>query len=600
VTAYDELVDGSTGRKKYHARRGTGTSAHGLHLLILLTAFSFGTFGLSSISLIALASPPRIHVHGTSTLDVQTARENGELGFTGVLRDDAGRALSGKTLRVKVSEGPEGPPLPVARCVGGGRSDPREPHGGLEVTSDDLGRFCVSVPTSGQTPYLAHFEWAGDAAVDGTRLDLHVDPSRRALALRFVLDDTKVIDLDRPTFEVDVTTEIEERVDASLPRESFLLTLGDERPGGVLGQARTVSGKAHFSVPRAKLGAPGQGELRVHFDGDGTTSPADRTVSIVRRATVGIGVPAAESGALRAGDPEDGVPVVVEARTPSGVAVTTGIVEATVDGRAVGSAPVEGGRAELVLHFTPDAEAKSANVELRYASDAPWYVPGSGAAVRLPIQGTGPLRRVLVLAASLGVVVWLALARRRVPTPSATKPERPAPTGDPGIAVLRTSKDMRLGWTGRVVDAHEGTGVAEADVRVERPSFTGVEILSRTTTDAAGRFELRCAVARKGDRLVTAARFHRTVERPLPVSGEIEVALVRRKRAVLERLVNWAKTAGGAYRGHGEPTPALVARADPSPNVGEWARAVEDASFGPDAVDADREEEVEKMAPHRR
>jgi hypothetical protein len=627
VTAYDQLVDGSTGKKKYHGVRGTGTSHGRLRFFfattLSLTALLAPTFAPQLAAtfapqlaatfapqLAATFAPsvaralPRVHVHGASSIDVRIARDQGKLGFRGTLKDDTGRALVREKVRVNVTEGGDGTNVAVERCQGPATSDPHNAPGSITVETNDDGNFCVAVSPA-QGHYVAHFVWEGAPDLAGSDVVVNVDPSRRGLELRFDPEDPKVIDLDKPSFDVGVVALTEEGAP-----ESLLLRLTDERNVDLGEAATTRAGKTHFVVPRDKLGLPGAGELRVRFDGDGVTSAATRVASIYRRATVAIRVEGARDGVdLPAADPEDGVAIAVTATTEAGALVTTGVVEATVDGRAVGSAPVEKGRAELVATFTPSSPSSRADparvdIELRYASDAPWFVPGSEAMVRLPLPGKNPVRRGLILVASLGVVLWLALARRRPSSKAEPKPEKPVPTGDPRISVLRrANKDAPLGWTGRVVDAHEGVAVAGADVRVERPSFTGVEILARTSTDANGRFDLRCAAARKGDRLVAAGPLHRTVERPLPIHGEVEIAVVRRKRAILDRLLTWAKGAGGLHRGPGDPTPALVARAARDARdekAGQWARAVEGATFGPDPVDEAAEEEVEKMGPHRR
>jgi hypothetical protein len=558
---------------------GAGTLGAGA--LVGLVAFSSGE---------RAEAAPRIHVHGTSTFDVTTSRGSGTLNFQGRLRDDTGRALGGKTVQARVTVGSEhGEIVPVQRCA--------LPVSGeflLTLKTNDSGWFCASVIASGDDPYFAHFLWSGDAEVDGATLLAKADPSHRALQIDF-RPVPSVIDLDKTSQEIDVEAHIQDE-DAKTSLGPVPLRLSDEG-GRALGQTSLASGKAAFTVPGGSFGPPGQGELRVMFDGDGFTSPALRVAPVIRRASVLL----APLGALRPQDPEEGARVPLRVTLLSGDPVPTGIVEATYGGRAVGSATVDRGGADLVVTFPVDPDAKTADLQIRYVSDTPWYVRGDSLDVPLPLATGHPARKAVLLLASLVVVLWLALARRRpaLAVPK-TKPAVTPPPGKPGIAVVRAVQDARVGWSGRVLDAHDGVAIAEVEVRLERPSFTGSDLLARTVTGTGGRFELRYDSSRKGDRLIASAPFHETVNQGLPAFGEIEVALVARKRALLERLVQWAKAVKGGKPGRIEPTPGLVARSAVDPKVEQWARAVEAASFGPDPVDAQAEAVVESLAPRRR
>jgi hypothetical protein len=470
----------------------------------------------------------------------------------------------------------------------------------LTLKTNESGWFCVSVIASGAASYFAHFVWLGDSEIDGATLVAKADPSHRAVQIDFK-PAPGVIDLDKPTQEIAVEAHIQDD-DAETGLGPIPLRLTDER-GGDLSHATVSSGAALFTVSSASLGPPGQGELRVAFDGDALTGPSLRVAPVTRQASVVLSL----RGALAPQDPEEGVSIPIEVSTARGQPVPTGIVEATFAGRAVGSASVDRGHADLVAAFAVEAETSTADLQIRYVGDTPWYVRGESLGVHLPVSTGHPWRRALLLIASLAVVSWLALARRR-PSPNAAKP-KPAvspPPGKPGIAVVRSVKDARVGWSGRVVDAHDGAPLANVEVRLERPSFTGSDVLARASTGVGGSFEVRCDSSRKGDRLVASAPFHETLAQSLPAFGEIEVALVARRRALLDRLVAWARAPGpgavGAARspakgGAREPTPAAVARTALDPKIGEWARAVESASYGPDPVDAGAERAVDALAP---
>jgi hypothetical protein len=576
----------------------TGTRSTALTLVLLV--LSGVTFAPS------LLGSPRVRVHGTSAFDVTTRRQDGRLSFAGTLKDDTGAALPGRHVQATVSGAAEPPEsVAAAPCSGPPMSDGRGAPGRVALRTDARGWFCLSVSGTGVVPYKVHFEWAGDADIDGTVADVTADPSRRALELEFNPIPT-VLNLDEPTKLVGVDAKIEDD-EAHVGPGPITLFLLDERQKE-LGRATVSSGKAVFKVARESLGPPGRGDfLRVRFGGDGVTSPAERVVPVVKQSSVVL-VQAGAVGPLASAaspqspspvDPEEGIDLPIAVRTRAGQPVPTGVVEATFRGEAVGSAPVEAGLAKLRVIFPVDDESKNADLDVRYVSDAPWYLPADSLGVTLRVSTGHPVRRGLLLASFLGTVLWLALSRRP-PKRSARKPkaEEEAPRGKPGVAVLRAVKDARVGWSGRVVDAHDGIPLPDVEVRLERASFEGIDVLARTKAGARGRFELRYDSPRKGDRLAASAPFHQTLEQSLPGFGELEIALVLRKRALLDRLVAWAKT--GARAGRGEPTPGYVARHAPDPKVGDWARAVERASFGPEPLDEQGESAVDALAPRRR
>jgi hypothetical protein len=552
---------------------------------------------------IVTRAAPRIHVHATSRIEVRASRKDGKIYFWGRLLDDTGHFLTKRALKTNISEeSPQGAVVLTEPCGNSLQDFAWTGHGSISTVTDASGTFCVAANSASPSSYFAHFQWEGDANVDGASFDLKVDPSRRALELRFEPSPT-VINLDEPSFELRATALINDG-DAPDRLGAIQLDLTDERGTPLGHQAVNEEHSATFTVARAQLGGPGPGEIRLLFAGNASISPAALVVPVERRASVILTVPElGPEGTLRPADPEEGVSISVAVTTQAGARVPTGVVEASVFGHAVGSAPVEKGHADLVVLFSPADSAKTTDLRIRYASDAPWYLGGDEITAPLPIRAGRPWRKALLLLASLGVVVWLVLARRR-PVEKVAKPkpdrDRPLPTGKPGIQVVRASPDARLGWSGLVSDAHDGLPLVDVEVRLERPSFTAVEVLARTTTGTSGRFELRYEAAKKGDRLVIDARFHGRVERSSPPFGEIEVALTARRRLILERLVSWAKASGGAYRGPREPTPGQVARADQDPKAQKWARRVEEASFGPTPVDAQAEAEVERIAPDRR
>jgi hypothetical protein len=160
------------------------------------------------------------------------------------------------------------------------------------------------------------------------------------------------------------------------------------------------------------------------------------------------------------------------------------------------------------------------------------------------------------------------------------------------------------------VDAHEGVSIAGARLAIERAGFESSTVMAETVSDASGAFALPDADVRPGDQLVAEGPWHDRVRFPRPPAGELLVTLVARRRAVLDRLVAWARRRGPPFDAMPEPTPGQVGKAagsTPWPDAASggtakagiqaWAGAVERAVYGGEAVDAAREAEVDSLAP---
>ena len=169
----------------------------------------------------------------------------------------------------------------------------------------------------------------------------------------------------------------------------------------------------------------------------------------------------------------------------------------------------------------------------------------------------------------------------------------------PGLEVVKRATRSAPGWVGLVVDAHEGTPLPNATVRLRQPSFRGPAQPSAlvTVTDTAGRFSLLTEgrAPAEGSLIEIHAPHHAVLTRPLPPPGELRVALVARRRALLDRLVAWARHRGPPWWTRAEPTPAQIAknaRARGATPTALWADAIEKAAFGPDPPDETQEVEL--------
>jgi hypothetical protein len=566
-----------------------------------------GSIGSSS----GASGAPHVRIHAASTLEAHASRSGGEVLFQGTLADEGGHPLPGRSLLASVSEGGQHAPVAVEPCPGAATGETTLDRARLGVASlqtDAAGHFCVATRASAETS-TAHFDWAGETLVDPASVDVAVDPSRRQVDLHLACEPQA--DLASEAFVLLARARVlGEGPEA--PATALPLVLSSEGGTEIARATTDGEGKARFRVsPTRLLGPPGRGELRVDFEGDATTARARRVVEIERRVDVKLSPGGTGSETLAPADPEDGVTIPIVVTTATGAEISSGIVEAVVDGRPVGAAPVHDGHAELVATFSVEAPAPGGNdrltdIELRYASDAPWFGRGAGLTLHMPISTRSAWRKAPILLASFAVLLWLALGRRRRPVASPPiSPRRPEPIAQPRLEVVRATADPRAGWNGRVVDAHEATAIAGAEIRVERPAFGGIEVLGSCETNEAGRFELRCDAAKRGDRLVVSAPLHASLRRELPPFGQIDVALVSRRRAVIDRLVAWARRRGAPFDGATEPTPQNVVRAALDranarrlpQGTADWAEAVERVGFSPEPVDAPAEAEVEALAP---
>jgi hypothetical protein len=561
------------------------------------------------------ASSPHIRVKGTTRIDARAARAGGKLVLSGTVLDDAVHLLPGARVTVAIARA-AAPTVNGALAGAGaepcwdGASRPvLERADLLSLPTDDAARFCVRMllPTD---RYVIHLESRGGGAmgelVDPARLDLPVDLALEPVTLRFD-PERPVLSLDEeaPTvLEVVASTEDDGVTTASV---GIPLVLTNEA-GATLGAAATnASGRARFAVDTPRLGAPGKGELRVAFAGSSDAGASSHAMQVERRTHVDLSAPDATEGRLPVGSPEDGVPVRLVA-TPRcvkrGCQASPGSPSGTVEARVgdesviVAAATLERGEAHVVATFAMPA-GNDVPLRLRYVPDAPWFQPGGELVAVLPVRASSPWKKALLALSALVAIAWLALARL---PPRPREPSRRDKSEGPhvpqaGVALVREGPAAR-GWTGRVHDAHDNVPVPLARLSVERRGFERIDRVAHAVADEQGTFALPPVDPHPGDELVAEGPLHAEVRRPLPPSGELDVALVLRRRALLDRLVGWARKRGKPYDARPEPTPGHVRRAAGSEfTVARWADAVERAAYGGAVVNEHAQEEVDRLAP---
>ncbi|WP_394827181.1 hypothetical protein [Pendulispora albinea] len=579
----------------------------------------------------------RVRVHGAAKIDARAARSNGALLLSGTLKDDLGQALAGESVAIVLArparEGAGGATEEIVRLEGEQRptgcedpvrdkttAGPALTMGGgaspsLGVKVDDAGRFCVRFPLPPDR-YVAHLTTHGATLLDAAKTDVTIDLAKRSVALRFD-PAPRVLMIDAPSAGLDAVATVDEDAQG-VTLAGRVLELRNEQ-GAALGHAMTnASGHAHFIVEPSKLGPPGLGELRLFYAGDTDTSAGTHAASIERHTHVRLSAPSYEGAAAAekaqpGGVSEDGIPIEVHATLQghgaregdASSAPPGGSVEVRLFDQIVGAAPVERGHANVVASFVPPdtAHGSSAPLVLRYLPDAPWYEPGEPLTIHVALRGPSPLRQLPLALAGLAVMAFLAFGRfgRRAARTSPAREVKPLPAGTPEarIEVVRPAPAGHgHTWTGRVIDAHRGAPLAQVRVVIEHATFGQRELAASATTDALGVFRLEAPHVGQDPRLVAEGPFHTAHRQKLPPAGEILIALVSRKRALLDRLIAWARMRGRPFDQRPEPTPGHVRNAAGADfGTAHWAEEVERAVFSAEDIDARAEEDIEKLAP---
>jgi hypothetical protein len=456
------------------------------------------------------------------------------------------------------------------------------------------GRFCVDASLATHA-YTAQLVAAPTRYLDGSTIDVPIDPSRRMVKLRFDAAPVKIdLDDETPTtFEAEATTDEDGEIGAAA---GLALRLTNEA-GALLANAVTdVYGAARFEVLPRSLGPAGPGELRVAFDGSADDAAAAYSAPTERIAHVEL-VQISSGEALARNDAtlEARAELTCARRGCSGV--PTGSVEIFLGATMAGVGPLVNGTARVATSHPPLGAADLLTT-LRYVPDAPWFVAAGDRVVVRPERAPNRWGNLFLGLASLLVVGWLVATRwqrKSTPEPDAAAARERSPAYV-GVAVVRTSA-RAASLAGHVLDVHDAVPLA-ASVRIERPSFEDSAVVAATVTNAIGRFELPLAQARAGDELIVESRWHETFRTGLPRAGEINVALISRRRKLLDDLVSWARRRGGRFDARPEPTPEHVRSAATGDHlVADWAAAVEKAAYGDRPVDEAAARDVVRLAP---
>lgn len=560
--------------------------------------FVAGCAALSySLTPVGAGAETQLRVTGSLTIEASAAQLSGGSELEARLLDDAGRAVPGRQLQIKPLHASA--PLAAHDCQARAVSLQAGASGAYLARSNAAGSLCVHFDG---TPERAEFELSyvdDDGLYAATSRRVIADSATRSVQMAFA-PAPSVLALERESQTLTLATRPLPALSAGESLESLSISLTMKRDGQAaqaIGAASVeIGSNAEFHVPSRLLGTPGPLELSAEFAGSSSTRAA-RTLT---RATATALVELSLAEPILASHPESGVRLRVRVHSIAG-AVRSGSVEARSGVSNLGSARVTDGLAELYLQLDENA-AKSRPVELRYASDSPWWLSGRELSVAIPVLPPSPWRRIAWIAAVVILGSWLLLGwqRPRRLERRANSPGRRHSARAP-VDVIEVG-DLRSGWRGRVLDAHDGTPIAGAMILVRVPAFDASGVLRTAHTDSDGAFTLDgSGPAGPGAALEVRAALHSPLAAPMPPPGTLVLSLTSRRRSLLGRFVDWALHDGGWER-HGEATPGELARRTDRSEVATWASALDEAAFGPEPLSEAKEQAViaQEPAHHRK
>jgi uncharacterized protein DUF4129 len=538
----------------------------------------------------------QLRVTGTLVIEASASQLLGASEVEARLVDDAGHAVPGAPLRIRSLNASAKPS--ARECQSRTVLLPADTSGTYLARTNGAGSLCLHFDG---TPEGAEFELSfsdNDGLYAPTSRKVVADSRTRGVQIAFA-PAPSVLALERANQTFTLVTRPLPALAPGLPLETLSLSLVMKREGQgpqVLGVASVeIGSNAEFQVPSRLLGAPGPLEISAEFAGSSTT----RAAHTLTRATATAQVALSLAEPVVPSHPESGVRLRVRVDSVAG-AVHSGSVEARSAGSSLGSARVVAGLAELYVQLEESA-AKSRPLELRYASDSPWWLAGPELSVTIPVLPPSPWRRIAWIAAVVLLGSWLLVGwqrpRRRERRAHLLLP-RHAPRAP--VDVIEVG-DRHSGWRGQVIDAHDGTPIANAVVQVRLPAFDASGVLHAARTDDQGGFVLEGSeTAGPGAALEVRALLHSPLAAPMPPPGTLVLSLTSRRRTLLGRFVEWAAHDGGWER-HGEATPGEVARRTDRTEVATWASALDEAAFGPDPLSEAKEQAVlGQEPPHNR
>jgi hypothetical protein len=533
----------------------------------------------------------RVSVRGAATLEGSVRTDGDAQLIRGQLRDDLGAPIGGAHVVVDVLA-PDGKPVlelpsPLPCGNSGGPLGPRRSLDAYVLDTDAQGVFCARAQQFPRRGVL-RARFGGKPGMAGVGAEVAFDAEHVATSLSWDPRPDRV-DLDLPASRVAVV--LAGRPGVERGAEGVTLLLLDEKSREVGRAVTDDRGRASFDVVTARLSGPGQSEIEVRA-ADVALGVTPLRAALLRTSRVNL----VGSGPAEAIVPRDGHRFVVAVETARGP-VKTGAVEARIGSEVVGVGAVREGRAQVVTTFDVPAEGQL-DVSFIYLPASPELRAGEALTLRVPVKPPPLWRKAPQVLLALGLLVWLARGWRRPARAQRSEPRAPVAEARPlpefTVEPLAQGED---GWRGAVLDAHERRPIVGAVVSVVARDFYGErrEIEQTVGEDGAFFFQTSWDPMRV---LLIESPLHVKVERPLPRPGRVSVALVSRRRALLERMMAAARRLGLWSGGGPEPTPGQIARgfeAREREAEARWARGVEGAVYGPGVVGEEQEARVVQL-----
>jgi hypothetical protein len=532
------------------------------------------------------SAPPTLKISGKASFATE-ARISGD-GFEvrAVLSDEVGRPIAGAEVRIRAVPRSAGAPATAAtlhRC-----GDPRGEAGGeLLITSDKSGRVCITVTGMAFGSVELGFQDARGYLERASRIVSLPESVARSFEVGFD-PPLSTLSLDEPVQEVGLVARAQGSATPPAGAELVLSMVADGSERELGRAALDGLGEVHrLSVVSGSFGQPGParlvGRLRTH-DGE---ELAQTSSAVMRSATVALSV-----GSAVDSDVEPGASLQIHAASVLGPA-PSGVIEARSRGLGVAVARVENGVATLNLPEAPGALLGSM-LTLEFVGAGPGWRSGPPIDLRIVPAAPGYGRYALWIVAAALAALAVVLGWRRPPRP------RPLVAPLPPRARARVELLEKFGagggYQGYVRDAHDGTAISPAVVSFvdPNPNAASGRVLLQVRTTSDGSFRVEGSTFPEGTQVEVTAPLHATLTAPLPVPGVLELSLISRRRALIERLVRWAERQGKPWlRSNGEPTPAQIAAVaanEAEPEVERWARGLERLAFGPTPPDAAAEQ----------
>ncbi len=516
----------------------------------------------------ASAAPHVVTVRGQAHFTAEVRRDADRVVVRGTLADDADEPIANAEIGLSLSQSS----IALTTC-----NEPRGPSRG-KLRGNERGQFCVSTRGELDRAAVLRLSFAGTDWVDGTAKEVELGRAHRTLQLRPETADIKAVAGEQVTVTVIAR-------EGAASASGVKLVLVDEQDAA-LGRAETDgAGKATISVTNS--GAPGTGTWVIRADGDDVWYPAEARLTTTRTTVATLSAPPTVRIWDQTGT--EFLVVGVACRFP-----VSGTAELWLGGERLGATPILNNTTTIPFESSSLARhTGKAEVRLRPTSE---QVLANPIAVAIDTRPRQALRALGILG---GIVVLCVFAfgrsatlRRRFERAFSRRVGRVRGSRS-GASLAETMTTARR--SGRIVDSYSNKPISGAQIRSIDVTFSEQTERACARSNHQGEFEVYPGL-HQALRWEIAASGYRTRE---VTNNELScVRLRKRKHALVEDLVEWARAIGSPFDQKPEPTPGHVANiAGPVGKTAVWARAVESAAFSPGDIDEAHEEELRRSLP---